>query len=78
VHYGSENYMHNLRRLRRTDFHFAVGRPFHINPEAARSLHADRQPILDEVMAQMAVLLPPQYRGAYAGVPPTEKYLIFD
>lgn len=30
VHYGSENYMHNLRRLRRTDYHFAVGRPFRI------------------------------------------------
>ncbi len=78
VHYGSEDYQHNLRRLRRTDFHFAVGRPFRIRPEAARSLHADRQKILDEVMAQMAALLPPQYRGVYAGVEPTEEFLVFD
>lgn len=78
VHYGSEDYLQNLRRLRRTDFHFAVGRTFRIKPEAARSLHAGRQQMLDEVMAQMAALLPPQYRGAYAGVEPTDKYLLFD
>jgi len=78
VHYGSENYLHNLRRLRRTDFHFVVGKPFRIDPQAATSLHRLRQPIINEVMAQMAALLPPQYRGVYADVKPTQKYLIFD
>ncbi len=78
VHYGSEDYLKNLRRLRRTDFHFAVGRCFRLKPEAARSLHADRQQILGEIMAQMAALLPPQYQGAYAGVEPTHKYLVFE
>ena len=53
VHYGSENYMQNLRRLRRTDFHFVVGKPFHIDPKLATSLHHLRQPIIDEVMAQI-------------------------
>lgn len=78
VHYGSENYMRNLRRLRRTDFHFVVGKPFRIDPQAAASLHRLRQPVIDEVMAQMAALLPLQYRGAYTDVKPTQKYLIFD
>jgi len=78
VHHGSENYMQNLRRLRRTDFHFAVGKPFRIDPQVADSLHQLRQPITDEVMAQMAALLPPQYRGAYADVKPTHNFLIFD
>ena len=78
VHYGSENYMQNLRRLRRTDFHFEVGKPFQIDPKTADSLHRLRQPIIDEVMAQMAALLPPQYRGVYANVRPTRNFLIFD
>jgi len=78
VHYGSENYLQNLRRLRRTDFHFVVGKPFRIDPQAATSLHHLRQPIIDEVMAQMAALLPPQYRGVYVDVKPTQNYLIFD
>ena len=78
VHYGSENYMQNLRRLRRTDFHFAVGKPFRIDPKAADSLHRLRQPIVDEVMAQMAALLPPPYRGVYTDARPTRNFLIFD
>jgi len=78
VHYGSENYRTNLRRLRRTEMHFAVGRPFRLKPEAARVFHARRQQIVDEVMAQMAALLPAQYRGAYAQVSPTQDYLTFD
>jgi 1-acyl-sn-glycerol-3-phosphate acyltransferase len=78
VHYGSENYKHNLRRLRRTDFHFAVGRIFRIKPQTAAELHTNREAIVAEVMAQMAALLPPQYRGAYAGVEPSEQYLAFD
>jgi 1-acyl-sn-glycerol-3-phosphate acyltransferase len=79
VHYGSENYKHNFfRRLKRTDFHFAVGRVFRIKPQTAAGLHNNREAIVTEVMAQMAALLPPEYRGAYAGVEPTEKYLVFD
>jgi 1-acyl-sn-glycerol-3-phosphate acyltransferase len=78
VHYGSENYKANLRRLRRTDFHFVVGRIFRIKPQTAAELHANREAIVSEVMAQMAVLLPPQYRGAYADVQPTQNYLTFD
>ena len=78
VHYGSENYLQNLRHLRRTDFHFVVGKPFHIDPKLATSLHQLRQPIIDEVMAQMATLLPLQYRGAYANMNPTQNYLVFD
>jgi 1-acyl-sn-glycerol-3-phosphate acyltransferase len=79
VHYGSENYKHNFfRRLRRTDFHFAVGPVFRIKPQTAAELHTNRDAIVSEVMAQMAALLPPQYRGFYADVPPTRNFLIFD
>ena len=79
VHYGSENYSENLKRWRRTELHFAVGKPFRVEAGGQRVTHLVRQQMIDEVMAQMASLLPPQYQGAYAGLntaPP--KYLTFE
>ncbi len=66
VHYGSEGYTKNLRRLRRTDLRFVVGRPFRLQPGKERVTSAIRQEMVDEIMFQMAALLPPEYRGAYA------------
>jgi 1-acyl-sn-glycerol-3-phosphate acyltransferase len=64
VHFGSENYQQNMRRLRRTDLNFAVGKPFHVRTDLPLN-HDTRQQIADEIMAQMAALLPEQYRGRY-------------
>ena len=79
VHYGSENYRENLKRLRRTDLHYVVGRPFRLEAGGQRVTSAIRQQMIDEVMFQMAGLLPPQYRGAYAAVDKAlHKYLVFE
>ncbi len=79
VHYGSENYRENLRRLRRTDLHFVVGKPFRVDPGGQRVTSCIRQQMIDEVMFQMAGLLPPQYRGAYAALDSVpHKYLVFE
>jgi 1-acyl-sn-glycerol-3-phosphate acyltransferase len=79
VHYGSENYRENLRRLRRTDLHFAVGKLFRVDAGGQRVTSSIRQQMIDEVMFQMAGLLPPQYRGAYAAVDTARhKYLVFE
>ncbi len=78
VYYGSEHYRDNLRRLRRTDFHIVVGKPFHIDAGGARVTRQVRRQILDEVMYQMAALLPPAYRGVYSDLnAATEKHLAF-
>ena len=63
VHYGSENYPENLKRLRRTDLHYVVGRPFRVDAGGQRITRLIRQQMIDEVMYQMADLLPPKYRG---------------
>jgi len=78
VFYGSENYKENLRRLRRTDFHIAVGRPFYLSAGEGSVTRQIRQKMIDEVMYQMARLLPARYRGEYSdlGVGTTE-YLSF-
>ncbi|MGD0751450.1 MAG: lysophospholipid acyltransferase family protein [Anaerolineales bacterium] len=79
VHYGSENYQENLKRLRRTDMHYVVGKPFRVNAGGERFTRAIRQQMLDEVMFQMAGLLPAQYRGAYADLKAaSHKYLVFE
>ena len=79
VHYGSENYLENLRHLRRTDFHYVVGKPFRVEAGGQRVTSAIRQEITDEVMFQMAALLPPQYRGAYAdSSSASQEYLVFE
>jgi 1-acyl-sn-glycerol-3-phosphate acyltransferase len=79
VHYGSENYQENLKRLHRTDMHYVVGKPFRVNSGGERFTRAIRQQMLDEVMFQMAGLLPAQYRGAYADLKAaSHKYLVFE
>jgi 1-acyl-sn-glycerol-3-phosphate acyltransferase len=79
VHYGSENYRENLKRLRRTDLHYVVGKPFRVDAGGWQVTSNIRQQMIDEVMYQMAGLLPPQYRGAYAAVDNApHKYLVFE
>ena len=64
VYYGNEQFYGNLRQLRRTDFRIRVGQPFRI--ETPGRLTADiRRQITDEIMYQMAMLLPQQNRGYY-------------
>jgi 1-acyl-sn-glycerol-3-phosphate acyltransferase len=76
VFHGSEHYKENLRRLRRTDFHIEVGRPFYLDAGGRRVTRQVRQQMIDEVMYQMAALLPPSYRGVYSDLDAaTEEYL---
>ena len=78
VHYGSEGYRENVRRLRRSDFHIVVGKPFKLDAHGEKVTRQVRRHMVDEVMYQMAALLPPEYRGVYADLDAaTEKYLVF-
>ncbi len=78
AYFGGELLRSNLKRLRRTDFHVRVGRQFILELGDARVTRQVRQAITDEIMYQLAGLLPPAYRGAYAdpGAAST-KYLRF-
>ncbi len=79
VHYASENYQENLKHLRRTEMHYLVGKPFRLDAGGERVTGAIRQQMIDEVMFQMARLLPAQYRGAYANLnSASQKYLKFE
>lgn len=66
VHWGGEAFGGNLKRLKRTAFHVRVGKPFHLDPGDGRVDGEARQAMTDEIMAQLAALLPEAYRGEYA------------
>ena len=65
VYYGNEAFSQNVRRLRRTDFSVRVGKPFQVVTHGKVTTEMRRQ-ITDEIMYQLAMLLPPQNRGFYS------------
>lgn len=78
AHHGHENYREDLRRLRRTNFYMIVGQPFSLKSHGEKITGAVRQQMTDEIMYQLAALLPPANRGVYADLSKaTVKYLTF-
>jgi 1-acyl-sn-glycerol-3-phosphate acyltransferase len=76
---GNENFYQNLKSLRRTPFTIRVGHPFRLN-DRGKALSRDvRQQMVDEIMFQLAGILPPAYRGVYSDfTKATTEYLDFD
>jgi len=75
--HGYENFLSNLKRLRRTDFHIKIGKPFKLNSGAEALLRGSRQEVTDEIMCKIAELLPERYRGYYEGAcTGTYQYLV--
>ena len=66
AHWGGEDYLSNLKRFKRTDFHIRVGKPFKIETNGVRVSGEVRQQIVDEMMYKLAQLLPEEYRGEYS------------
>jgi 1-acyl-sn-glycerol-3-phosphate acyltransferase len=78
VHIGGEDFKRNLTRFWRTDFRVIVGNPFQIEIGGHRVTAEIRQQIADEIMYQIAAMLPKKYRGVYADLSATTaKYLRF-
>ena len=76
AHWGGENFLPNLKRLKRTDFHIRVGKPFNLDPGDERVTKEVRQKMADEIMYRLSAMLPEYYRGAYADLEnATGKYL---
>jgi 1-acyl-sn-glycerol-3-phosphate acyltransferase len=65
AHWGGEKFMKNLKRFKRTEFHIRVGEPFKLNVEGMKVSAEMRQQIVDEMMVQIAKMMPEEYRGEY-------------
>lgn len=75
AHWGGENFLKNLARFKRTDFHIRAGEPFRLKLDGVKVTREIRQQIADEMMVRLAELLPPAYHGAYEKVTKNEKIL---
>jgi 1-acyl-sn-glycerol-3-phosphate acyltransferase len=64
---GLEHFWPNLKRLRRTPTRVVVGDPFWLAPPQGHVRREARGQMIDEMMIQIARLLPPENRGVYAG-----------
>ena len=78
AHFGGERVGRNVKHLRRTRVHIVVGDSFTFDAGGARVTRDVRQQMTDEMMYQLAALLPPAYRGVYSDLTKaTETYLRF-
>jgi 1-acyl-sn-glycerol-3-phosphate acyltransferase len=66
VYYGSEKFQDNINRLKRTNFHIRVGKVFKLSFPNSRVDREMRRKMVDEIMYQLAILLPEEYRGYYS------------
>jgi 1-acyl-sn-glycerol-3-phosphate acyltransferase len=64
--YGGELIWDNIHRLVRTPFHIRVGKIFTIDPALSLNDRNLRQKATDQIMYQVADLLPEKYRGVYS------------
>jgi len=75
AHWGGENFLKNLPRFKRTDFHIRVGEPFRLKLDGIKVTREIRQQMADEMMIRLAELLPSNYHGAYEKTVKNEKVL---
>jgi 1-acyl-sn-glycerol-3-phosphate acyltransferase len=78
AHWGGENFGSNVAHLKRTNFDIRVGPIFYLDAHGERVTKEVRQQMADEMMYQLAKLLPQEYWGEYSDLAnATEKYLRF-
>ena len=69
AHWGLTALGQNLKRGKRTPVVFRAGPPFRVrHPESGSISGADRDRVLQEMMYQLATILPPQHRGVYSDI----------
>jgi len=77
AHWGGEGFNKNLKKLKRTDFSIRVGRQFTLDAKGERVNSEIRQKMANEIMVQLASLMPEAYRGEYSNCNTPPKYLNF-
>lgn len=66
VYYGHEDYSANLKKLKRTPMAIKVGEPFRLHVNGNAREKGILQEVADEIMIEIARLLPEEYRGYYS------------
>ncbi len=77
VQWGVQDFLKNLKRFRKTAIHFRVGEPFLLGlPDGGEPSRDDLRKMADEIMYQLAVLLPDRFRGYYSDLSLMTEYYI--
>jgi 1-acyl-sn-glycerol-3-phosphate acyltransferase len=77
--YGHENYASDWKNLHRPTYRVKLGQPFRLDAGGKRIKGDMRQEMADEIMYQLAALLPEKYRGEYSDLTKaTTQYLNFN
>jgi 1-acyl-sn-glycerol-3-phosphate acyltransferase len=64
-----------LTHLKRLDIRIRIGEPIYLPPMDRKNRDAFLQQNTEEIMCQIAALLPPEYRGFYAGYPRVQEII---
>ncbi len=65
--WGQEQIFRAWAHLRRAEVHVRIGQPIVLPPGAARARAAELDGYTEQLMLTLACMLPPEYRGVYAG-----------
>ncbi len=77
--WGGEHFGSNVKRFKRTQVEIKVGERFWLDAGGEKVTKEIRQQMADEMMYQLAALLPEELRGAYSDLEnATTKYLRFE
>jgi len=66
---------YRLSHLRRLDITIKIGEPFYLPPMDRKNRELFLQQSTEEIMCRIAALIPPEYRGFYAGAPRVQEIL---
>jgi 1-acyl-sn-glycerol-3-phosphate acyltransferase len=66
---GTEMVFQHWLRLRRPVLSLRIGKPFHLPPLGSNNRSSSLRNNTDEIMCQIAAMLPPEYWGVYADHP---------
>ena len=78
AHWGTENLLANWLKLRRPHVNISVGQRFVLDDHGKKITKEIRQEMADEIMYQLAKLLPEKYRGEYSDLSKaTENWIRF-
>lgn len=73
--YGTEGAIYKVFLLKRPKLTVRIGKPIHFAPIPRQDRERALQQNTDEIMCQIAAMLPPQYRGVYADHPRLKEIL---
>lgn len=63
---GSNQFKHNIRKLKRSHIRIVFGKPFYLQSSTERPGKEELSAMSQEIMYQIAALLPAEQRGVYA------------